>query len=795
MGMQDNIVMFPQPSPGERTLLPRYQLPAPLTPLVGREHAALDICTRLHHQEVRLLTLTGAAGVGKTRLGLQVATELSDTFADGVCFVSLAPLSDPELILPTLTQALSLPEARGGSPLEHLQACLHDKHLLLLLDNFEQVASAAVLLVALLQTCPDLKIVVTSRALLRVRGEYEVRVSPLDLPDLKQHAGIEALAHNAAVTLFMQRAQAIAPDFILTETNAHIIAAICTHLDGLPLAIELAAARIELLSPQQLLRRLEHRLEVLTGGAQDLPARQQTLCSTLQWSYDLLSPGEQRLFRLLSVFVGGCLLETVEAVYRTLLDGATSVLDGVQRLLDSNLIFESKHPDGEMRLLMLETIREYGQACLASSGEAEATRQAHAEYYFALAEEAELRLISAEQLQWLDRLEQEHDHLRAALSWLLEKEQIELVLRLGRTLWPFWVQHDHLREGQRWLEKALNASSSVMTPVRAKALHAAASMAYYGGDLNRAAELCEEGLKLDRELGDKRGIAYALHGLGHIARTKGNYTALRALCEESLPLLQELGDPYQIGGVLYLSAYGFHAQGDDTRACAVANESLALAREVGERQRVADVLHALGLFAYTQGDYAAARTFYEESLIISRTVGEKWVAALCLVGLGAVVAAEGEPARAACLWGAAETLRTELGAFIPHAEQVPYESSMSTVRAQLSEDIFSSAWAEGRTMSLEQILANQQAMPSPRPVLTVPLSTATAFAPPLHARLTPREMDVLRLLAKGLTSAQIAEQLIISLVTVNSHVRSIYSKLGVTSRSAVTRYVMEHHLG
>ena len=792
--MQDNIIVFPEPPPGERAHLVTPALPRPLTPLLGREQAVKATQTLLARPEVRLLTLTGTPGVGKTRLGLQVASELSDTFADGVCFVSLAPLSDPDLVLPTLTQALGLPEARGRSPLEHLQACLHDKHLLLLLDNFEQVARAAVLLVELLQTCPDLKALVTSRAVLHVRGEYEVQVPPLDLPDPRQFADVELLTRNAAVTLFTQRAQALAPDFALTGTNAPVIAAICTRLDGVPLAIELAAVRIKLLSPHQLLSRLEHRLDVLTSGAQDLPARQQTLRATLQWSYELLSPGEQRLFRRLAVFVGGCLLETVEAVCRALGDGATAVLDGVQRLLDNNLLFERKQATGEPRLTMLETISEYGQACLASSGEAEATRQAHAEYYLALAEEAEPRLLSAEQVQWLERLEQEHDNLRAALSWLLEKEQIELALRLGRGLWSFWVFHDHLGEGQRWFEKALNASNGVVASVRARAIYAASSLAYYGGDLSRAAVYAGECMKLYRELGDKRDIAIALNALGHIARTRGDYAALRALCEESLPLLQELGDTYRIAEALYLSAYGFHAQGDDTRACAVAKESLALCREVGERKRVADILHALGLFAYTQGDCATARTFYEESLTISRTMGEKWVAALCLLGLGAVVAAEGEPARAACLWGAAETLRTELGAFIPHAEQVSYERSMSTVHAQLSEDVFSSAWAEGRAMSLEQVLANWETMPSPRPVPTAPPSTATAFAPPPHTRLTPREMDVLRLVALGLTNPQIAEQLVISPQTVHAHLRSMYSKLGVTTRSAATRFAVEHHI-
>ncbi len=505
--MQDHIIDFPEPLSGERSHLVAHTLPVPLTPLIGREQEVKAIRTLLKRREVRLLTLTGTAGVGKTRLALQVATGLTDTFADGVCFVSLAPLSDPELVLPTLTQALRLPEGQGQSPLEYLRARLQDKHLFLLLDNFEQITDAARLLVALLQSCPDLKIMVTSRALLRVRGEYEIRVSPLDLPEQGRHAeDIGTLAHSAAVTLFVQRAQAIAPDFVLTETNAHIIAQICSHLDGLPLAIELAAARIKLLSPQQLLSRLEHRLAVLTGGGQDLPVRQQTLRKTLQWSYDLLNPDEQRLFRLLSVFVGGCTLEAVEAMCRMLGSGATAVLDGVQKLLDNNLIFQRTQPGGEPRLVMLETIREYGQEQLAASGEMEGVEQAHAGYHLTLAEAGAPQLPSAEQLQWFDRLEQEHDNLRAALRWLLEKEQIEQALRLSGALHFFWLTHAHLREGRHWLEQALVASNGVMTPVRAMGLYTASALAYFSGDYTRSAELCTKSLKLYRRLGEKQGI-------------------------------------------------------------------------------------------------------------------------------------------------------------------------------------------------------------------------------------------------------------------------------------------------
>jgi len=620
--------------------------------------------------------------------------------------------------------------------------------------------------------------------------------------------------------------------------------------------------------------RLEHRLEVLTGGAQDLPPRQQTLCSTLQWSYDLLSQGEQWLFRLLSVFVGGCMLETVEAMYRTLLDGATAVLDGVQRLLDSNLIFESKHPDGEMRLLMLETIREYGQACLASSGEAEATRQAHAEYYLALAEVIEPKLASTEQLQWLERLEQEHDNLRAALSWLLEKEQIELVLRLGGALWRFWYLRGHLREGREALERILLLPAGQTSPLRAKSVYGAGYLAIGQGDYEQAEAHCREVLALFQEQGDRRGIAACLCVLGYIALQHNHYlegcalaeqglalarqihdagsiafclnlltniainqgdyaranmlgeecialcraendlwglavalwllaqavlnqgeaARARALLEESLVLCHQVSDPRGIPNALLVLGQVALVQGEYAATRRLLEESLALFREIGDRQGIAWGLQELGRLAFTQGDMATARSRYEEGLTLLRTFSHPWLIAHSLAGLAEVVAAQGQLAWAARLWGAAQSQLQSIGAVLLPLMRPNDERSVVAARIKLGEQAFASAWAEGRTMSLEQILANQQAMPSPRPVLTVPPSTATAFAPPLHARLTPREMDVLRLLAQSLTSAQIAGKLVISLLTVNTRVRSIYSKLGVTSRSAATRYAIKHKL-
>ena len=847
-----------------------------------------------------MLTLTGPGGVGKTHLGLQVATELLDDFAEGVYFVSLAPIGDPVLVIPAIARALNFGAIEDRSLPEQLKAYLRDKRLLLLLDNFEHVVPAAPQLVELLTSCPELKLLVTSRAPLHVRGEQKFPVPPLALPDPKRLPDSKALLQYGATALFLQRAQAAMPGFQIVDANAPIIAEICARLDGLPLAIELAAARIKVLSPQALLMRLGKRLHLLTGGAQDLSARQQTLRNTIKWSYDLLDESEQRLFRRLSVFAGGCTLEAVEAVSFALGDADLNMLDGVASLLDKSQLHRIEQVGDEPRLLMLKTIREYGLESLAAEGEKEATRNAHAAYYLALAEQAEPNLAGAEQGRWLYRLEQEHENLRAALSWLVKRAeageagQAEIALRLGGALWGFWTVRGHWSEGRSFLERALAVEvahpgedeatltiSMDAAPVRAKALNAAGMLAYLQDDHERAETLCLESLALFRELeagspGEttyKRGIASSLIRLGQVAKARRDYAAALSLLEESLviskevddkrsiadahlflartainqgeydracslledglALSREMGDKWSIAMALFHLARAVYAlddlarahelleeslaihrelsskegiayalrltgqlafqRSDDTTARPLLEESVAIFREVGDRGGSAKSLYRLASVVAFQGDDEVARILFEESLTLLREVGDKEGIASCLEGMAGVIAAQGEPVRAVLLWGAIESLREAMGAPIPAVERGSYDRTVAVVRAQLGEKDFAAAWAEGRTMTPEQALVAQEQ--EVMELLSNQVPSSPLLAPPVYpGGLSAREVEVLRLVAEGLTNTQIADQLIISPLTVNAHVRSIFTKLGVSTRSAATRYAFEHEV-
>jgi predicted ATPase/class 3 adenylate cyclase/DNA-binding CsgD family transcriptional regulator len=866
-------------------------LPIQPTWLVGREREARAIEDLLLRSEVRLVTLTGAGGVGKTRLALQVAADLSGAFTDGVYFVNLAPVRDPALVLPAITQAFALSEIREYSLLDVLHNALHDRQLLLLLDNFEQVVEAADLLADLLAHCAGLKLLVTSRMALHLRAEHEFAVLPLALPDPRHLADMHALSQFEAVVLFVARAQAVRPAFEVTTANAPAIAEICTRLDGLPLAIELAAARLNVLPLQALLARLSQRLRLLTGGARDAPARQQTLRNTLAWSYELLTTAEQHLFRHLAAFVGGCTLEAVESLVRVLDDAPADVLDTLASLVDKSLLRQASDEGEEPRFVMLETICEYGLEMLAAQGELERTRQAHAAYFLELAEQAELGLEGPEQIRWLKRLEMEHANLRASLEWLLGQggaEQAgELALRLGSALAYFWRIRGHYSVGRSMLSQALATRAKVGASLRARALHAVAGLAHSQGDYAQAEALNQESLALARELGDTRCIVEALQGLGGtlwfrdlglaravteealaLARALGDpwniagsvytlgnllflqedHNAARSLLEESLTRFREVGDPWCIANSLQALALSHVPrwsgmtsreisernlarartlleealalqknigdkqsaatsllwlgevvleQGEMTSAQSLAEEALRSFKELGDMQGVADTLLDLGELAITQGNYTSARARYVEGLALAREriIQHPVNTMIGLEGLAEVVAAQGEPIWAARLWGAALAQREATSFPLTPYNPARYERAVAAVRAQIGEQVFAVAWAEGRAMSLEQVLV----APAPH---TIPPTSPTGQSSRSPAKssstfpdnLTAREVEVLRLVAQGLTDFQVAEQLVISPRTVNSHLTAIYGKIQVSSRSAATRYAIEHHL-
>ncbi len=863
-------------------------LPVQPTPFLGREREMAALQDLLRHEDVRLVTLTGPGGTGKTRLGLQVAADLSDRFQHGVFFVNLAPLSDPALVISTIAEVLAIREGSGRTLLSLLTEELRPRQMLLLLDNFEHVVSAAEQVATLLTSCPQLKILVTSREVLHVRAEHEFPVLPLTVPDPDHLPDLAMLSQQAAVALFLQQAQAVKLDFHLTGANARAITELCARLDGLPLAIELAAARMKLFSPHALLARLGSRLSVLTSASRDVPERQQTLRHTMAWSYQLLDAPEQRLFRQLAVFAGGCTLKAIEAVCSLPVSPSASVLDRVASLVDKSLLQQVEQPVGEEpRFAMLETMREYALERLESHGETEATRRAHATYFLALAEETEQGMTGPQQAVLLERLEQEHDNLRAAMNWSAshaEKEKAialrlggaEMALRLGTALWWFWFVRAYFSEGRDFLERALSRSAEVTAPVRAKALYAASQLHDVLDSLDRAEVLCEQSLTLYRELGDTRGIANCLHLLADIVWGRGNLAASRALSEESLRLFRELGDNRSVAYLLYhlgslAVEQGEYARGrdlltesvtinrelGDTRIIAISllslalmcrvsrgdlaqahlwlDESLALSREVGDKESIANGLSLRGVLALDEGDtdsarslteqalalfreknlesgvarslYALARlataqqdaahsqALYEQGIQVARESGDTLTTIPGLEGLAAAAAAQGNHVWAAHLWGAAETLREEIGAPLPPVEHVAYYRAVALSRTQLGAHAFAKAWAEGRTMSPEQVLAAPEQVALPASTQEEgPLSPTSVSSPLYPDVLTAREVEVLRVVAQGLTNEQVAERLVISPRTVDTHLTSIYSKIGVSSRTAATRYAIEHYL-
>jgi predicted ATPase/DNA-binding CsgD family transcriptional regulator len=815
-----------------KTTETKHNLPALPTPLLGRAHEVAAARDLLARDDVRLVTITGAGGVGKTRLALEVGKDVArQRLYDGIYFVSLASIAEASLVMPTIATTLGLRE-EGGALRERLFTALQTQNTLLLLDNFEQVVDAAPQLAELLSHCDAMQLMVTSREALRLSAEYEFPLSPLTLPEATTVVtDVTMLSQYGAIELFVRRAQMVKPDFLLTDANVVAVAEICARLDGLPLAIELAAARVKVLSPQALLARLRQTpLQLLTTGARDVPARQQTLRDAIDWSYALLDEAERRLFRRLGAFVGGCTLEAIEQIAYLNDDAPTEALNLITSLVHKSLLRQETQADDEPRLRMLETIRLYALEQLAQHGEWEMMQRAQRDYYLALSERAESQLLGAEQAVWLTRLACEQDNLRAVLQHAITHHDAETAVRLSGAWWRFWFARGHFSEGRRWLEAALSLSGDVAVGIRAKALCGACFLAAHQDDYARAETLGDEGLRLARQAGDHHAEATALFALGNISIWRGEFARARELFQQSIQLYRNAADAlgtamalaylsnvfvfagedavaqpllteaeylfrsaqhgWGIAFVLYTQGFIALNQVDVATARKCFEAALAILQDLGDRRGLIRVHAGLGRLALDAGDLATAREQWQLSLQHVQAIGARWGIAIYLDGMAGWHVREQQPQRAAQLFGAADALREAINAPLPPFLQKWRERDLLLAHQHLERAAFVAAWNEGHAWSLEQALtaANEP--------VTMPQSAQTAQ--PLRLAeldaLTPRERDVLRLVAQGLTDAQVAEKLVVSIRTVSSHLYSIYSKLGVNSRTAATRYALEHKL-
>jgi predicted ATPase/DNA-binding CsgD family transcriptional regulator len=808
-------------------------LPAARSSFVGREREMAEIEQGL--SSTRLLTLTGAGGSGKTRLALEVARHLAAEYQDGVWLVELAPLSEGALVPKEVAKALGVSE-RPAQPLaDTLAEVLRDRKLLLLVDNCEHLLEAIARLVdSLLDSCPHLSILATSREAIGVEGEVRWLVPPLSVP--ANGSSSEELEGYESVRLFVERAGGRDPSFSLSPQNVRAVAEICGRLEGIPLAIELAAARVGPLSPKQISARLGRSLDLLTRGGRTAEPRQRTLKGALDWSHELLSGPEKVLFRRLSVFAGGWTLKTAETVASG--DGVAEgeILDLLFGLVDKSLVLAEEHEGVSLRYRMLEPVRQFAREKLEESDESGTLRRRHADFFLDLAESARPELRGPEDRKWLERLESEHDNMRVALSFALESEEAGLALRMAGALGTFWHMHSHSDEGRKWLEAALARDEKAPVVVRIRGLEAlywlahdrwdhdraeaiareamelsaaaqieaslAASLrimsagpAWVRGDYQRGRELLEQSLRISREAGDRIMIAEALLQLAATAWGVGDTERGKEIYEEGVILCREAGYTFRLPDFLFSLGYQLLLEGDYEQGATLNEEAVAICREHGYKRSLNFALDNLGWATLLQGDHTRATSFYEESLAISKELGDKACASESLDGLACIAGATGEPARAARLFGAAEAMRDTLSeavAFQHTSEEAAWrEPSRARARSRLGETAWVDTLSEGRAMGLKEAI--EYAISPEKPSATTPAPEQPSTSSP-PAGLTPREIEVLGLLATGMTNVQIAETLFLSPRTVQRHLNSVYHKLGVSSRTAATRFALEHGL-
>ena len=692
----------PAAYPASQTVLPRYNLPAPMTRLIGREWAVEQVRQLLQQPPVRLVTLLGPGGTGKTSLALAVARALASERADTVAFVPLAGVTDPTLVVPAIAQTLRVKDVSDTPPLAQLITFLRAKELLLVLDNCEQVPEAAAEIGELLVQVPGLTVLATSRAPLQLYGEQEWSVPPLAVPNVQYlPLNIDLLQQFTAVQLFMERAEAVQAPFKLSPALAPVIAAICARLDGLPLAIELAAARTKLLTPAAILEQLmAGNWSVLDSAARNLPARHQTMQGVIGWSYDLLDGAEQALFRRLGVFVGGWTLDAVEAIWGR--DDAGQLLG---RLVDQSLVVVERDVATAGRYRLLEPIRQFALERLDLMGEAAVTRTQHAQYFVALAETAQPELIGPHQQTWFQRLELEHDNLRAALTWSLASHAGELPVRLAGALWRFWNVRGYFSEGRRWLKQTLAVPVEQYSPARIEVLKGAGNLASRQGEYRTAQVFHKAVFELFQALGDRLGMAHMLNNLGCEALELGELAYAEEVWQESLRVYRTFGDQRDLGNVLDNLGELAQLRGDYGEARRLHEESLALHRVVGDVRGIAVNFNNLGNTLCAVGDYAGAAAFFRESLLLCEGLGEKGVMVHSIEGQAMVVAAAGNGVKAAQLWGAAAALRDDLGVPATPSSRAQQGREQRRVRDNIGDEAWSGAWQKGREMPLEHAVA------------------------------------------------------------------------------------------